>query len=220
MKRRLNLLCVLVVLVLGYSVFDSVYQMISLGVSTFETGYQAGKEEKDIRADLEKLQNVQHIALFPEGYPILIDSVLNEKAGEYVPAMYSQMIVSVKTEPSRWQKFTMKFMSFVYLFTVLFAIFVFVRLIISINKSDIFDWKNVRRLRWLGGSLILCFICELIPAYMTSAIVSEVFSLKGYSFNLSELFTITNLVLGISALIVGEVFAIGLRMKEEQDLTI
>ena len=50
--------------------------------------------------------------------------------------------------------------------------------------------------------------------------IDTVFSLHGYELSLSELVSTTTLVLGLCSLIVGEVFAIGLKMKEEQDLTI
>ncbi|WP_373825022.1 DUF2975 domain-containing protein, partial [Bacteroides heparinolyticus] len=96
----------------------------------------------------------------------------------------------------------------------------FIRLIISINKSDIFNWRNVRRLRRLGVVLILGFCSVLAGAYMDLVSVREVFSLRGYDLSLSEMANVTTLVLGLCALIVGEVFAIGLKMKEEQDLTI
>ena len=50
--------------------------------------------------------------------------------------------------------------------------------------------------------------------------MGKVFSVTGYSLSMADMVHITSLVLGLSALIVAEVFAIGLRMKEEQDLTI
>ena len=57
-------------------------------------------------------------------------------------------------------------------------------------------------------------------AYSNMASVSKVFSIPGYDLSLVDLVSITTLVLGLCSLIVGEVFAIGLKMKEEQDLTI
>jgi len=205
---------------MGYSVFESAYQMGTVMVASFEMGRRAAMDKKDIRAELEKIQNIQPIAVMPNDFPFFRDSVLNEKTGEYVPMMYSQMVVSVKTDSNPWQLFVIKFTAFLNIISMLLAIFIFIKLMISINKSIIFNWRNVRRLRWLGGSLILGFICLLIPMCMMSFVLSDVFSLKGYSLQMSEFITVTNLVLGLSALIVGEVFAIGLRMKEEQDLTI
>lgn len=229
MKNRLNILCFLVLLVLGYSISESLYQIglgMTMGVKTgFEEGYEAGRrgEKLDLskkRTKMANVMNMKHIALAPDVYPIFNDSVLNEKTGEYVPAMYSQMLVSVKSKQSVGQTLVIITFSLINLFAVLIAIAVFFFIIVSINKSKIFVWRNVYSLRWLGGVLILSFICTAVPTIVTSYALSDVFSIKGYDLHLSELVSITNLVLGLSALIVGEVFAIGLRMKEEQELTI
>lgn len=48
----------------------------------------------------------------------------------------------------------------------------------------------------------------------------EAFSLESYELILSDSVKVTNLLLGLISLIVAEIFAIGLKMKEEQDLTI
>lgn len=218
MKKRLNVLCLLVVLVLGYSIFESIYQVSVVMQASYKAGYNAGKN-RDM-SDLNNIANMKPIALMPDAFPFFTDSILNEKTGEYVPVMHSQMIVSVKTKPNIVQSLAMTFSSFINVFAILTAIVIFILLIVSINKSNIFNWKNVRRLRWLGGALILSFICSVIPMCLTSSMLSDVFSIKGYSLHLSEFISITNLVLGLSALLVAEVFAIGLRMKEEQDLTI
>lgn len=220
MKKRLNILCLLVALVLGYSVFDSAYQAGLMMVSSIERSLQMKTENKNVKAEIKKLQNIQPVAVFPDNFPFLADSVLNDKTGEYIPMTYNQMIVSVETEPNLGQRIGLKLTAFANIFTALWAVIIFIKLIISINKSNIFNWKNVRRLRWLGWVLILSFLSSAIPMWITGSILSDTFALKGYSLHLSEFISITNLVLGLSALIVGEIFAIGLRMKEEQDLTI
>lgn len=220
MKRRLNILCLLVILVLGYSVFDSIYQLGSIMVSGYEAGRQAVTNGDDNQSEFQKMKNMQPVAVFPDHFPVFTDSVFNAKTGEYIPMIHSQMLVSQKTELCLWQKIVAKLASFTNIFAVLFAIYLFIRLIVSMNKSVIFDWKNVRRLRWLGISLIVCFVCEAIPMCITYYALSDAFALKDYTLHFSEFITITNLVLGLSALLVGEVFAIGLKMKEEQELTI
>ena len=62
--------------------------------------------------------------------------------------------------------------------------------------------------------------CTFASSYLDFIGIDTVFSLHGYELSLSELVSTTTLVLGLCSLIVGEVFAIGLKMKEEQDLTI
>lgn len=222
MKRRLNILCVIVVLVLGYSVLESGYYFIA-GV---RAGVEAGIEN-DITMDNQRnLLNMKYISLLPEHLfrvgesGLFQDSVYNEKNGRYVPASFNSMMVSVDTKAAALEQVVSSLMSFLHMGVCIWAIVLFVRLVISINKSDIFNWKNVRRLRLLGTALIVSFCTAFLPAYLTFRGVGEVFAVRGYELNLSDMVNATTLVLGISTLIVAEVFAIGLKMKEEQDLTI
>lgn len=217
MKRRLNILCVLVTLVLSYSVFQAAYYFfvgakIGVEMSTDADG-------KDGKKALDLAFNMKEIALVPEQFNFS-DSVYNEKSGTYVPAMYSHMLVIVPVKANIWLMFTTHLFQTFYIFSLILAIFMFVKLIISINKSDIFLWKNVYCLRWMGGALIVSYLSAAIPLFITGYELSEVFNLRGYNLHQSELASTIALVLGIVSLIVGEIFAIGLKMKEEQDLTI
>lgn len=226
MKRRLNILCVLVMVVLGYSVFESMYILGNAFGNAFKDGVEMGvnmAKKKDKREDIDLMNKslwMKPIGLIPNSFAGLSDSVYNEKSGTYVPAIYCQMVVTVPTKSGLWSSLIMQLFSTFCFFTILLAIILFVQLIISINKSNIFNWKNVYRIRWIGGSLILSYLCLAIPAFVAGYELSEVFALRGYSLHQSELTSITTLVLGIASLIVAEVFAIGLKMKEEQDLTI
>ena len=205
MKRRLNILCVIVLLVLGYSVLETTYY-VGLGIKAgIEKGFDS-KIDAKVPKDL--------------GGDILIDSVYNEKTGEYVPAAYGQMIVSVNTQPSVLSRIVSLLILILNYVAIVWAVVLFIRLIVSINKSDIFNWKNVRRLRRLGVLLIIGFVCTFLLAFLSFHNVEKVFSVTGYSLSMADMVHITSLVLGISALIVAEVFAIGLKMKEEQELTI
>ena len=193
---------------------------IETPMCAFVDGFRAGMNYVDNKEQFQKTNNMKSIALFPDNFANLKDSVYNEKTGEFVPAIYGKLVVSVNTPVNIWLKFITMMCNFIGIFTMIFSVVFFAKLIIAINKSRIFDWKNVRRLRWLGAILILNFICSAFPAYISAYELSGVFSISGYSVNLSGLVSKLTLVLGLVALIVGEVFAIGLKMKEEQDLTI
>ncbi|WP_373722605.1 DUF2975 domain-containing protein [Bacteroides heparinolyticus] len=225
MKRRLNILCVIVMLVLSYSVLEAGYYLF-LGVKLgAEAGVEIAKNNKPDSSEYREMVNLRVIGLLPHGLStkgvrLLSDSVYNEKSGRYVPASYSSMVISVETHALAWKRTVNVLLVFLHLGLSVWGMVLFIRLIISINKSDIFNWRNVRRLRRLGVVLILGFCSVLAGAYMDLASVREVFSLRGYDLSLSEMANVTTLVLGLCALIVGEVFAIGLKMKEEQDLTI
>lgn len=221
MKRRLNILCLMVIFVLSYSVLEAGY-FFFIGA---KLGVESVAEKEDTHALWQKLMHMKYISLEShsftmKGGELFSDSVYNEKTGKYVPASYSSMVVSIDDHPALWEQIASKLLTFLQIGVYIWAIVLFVRLIISINKSDIFNWKNVRRLRRLGLALIISFCCSFSVAYITLYNVGEVFSLRGYTLELSGILGGTMLVLGLCSLIVGEVFAIGLKMKEEQDLTI
>ena len=129
------------------------------------------------------------------------------------------MVTNVKVDRSTWMMVAQVISGLLAVFAIIASTVLFIQLIVAINKSDIFNWKNVRRLRWLGGALLLNFISEAVPALMNDYELSSVFSLSGYSMETS-IDSVMLVILGLVSLIVGEVFAIGLKMKEEQDLTI
>lgn len=212
MKRRLNVLCLLVMLVISYSLIESLYY--------FSVGFNAGVEMSQTPEGIKQAMTMKPIAVTPSGFSQFSDSVYNEKTHTYVPALYSQLVVSVPVQTSTAK---MLMNSFVQMFAIamsVVAVIMFIQLIVSINRSRIFEWRNVRRLRWLGAALILHYLCMLIPLLVAGREVNEVFALRGYTLHQSELASILTLVLGIVSLIVAEVFSIGLKMKEEQDLTI
>lgn len=215
----------LVMLVLGYSVFESAYVIATAAIDGVEMGFKQGmglaKNKKMGKMHtVQDALGVKPIALMPEKFGACNDSVYNEKSGTYIPATYAQMVILLPTQTNIWLSlFSQMFLAFS-LIPALLAIVLFTKLIVSINKSDIFNWKNVSRLRWIGGSLILNFLCTAIPLFIAGYELSEVFALRGYSLHQADLVSTTTLVLGIASLIVAEVFAIGLKMKEEQDLTI
>lgn len=221
MKRRLNILCIIVVLVLSYSVLEMGYY-IFIGA---KAGVEAVVQKGPNLATHQELMNMRYISLVPQSFSMrggefFQDSVYNAKSGEYVPADYASMAISVDTHPSTWEVIADKLLSVLQIAMYIWAIVLFIRLIISINRSDIFNWRNVRRLRRLGIALISGFGCMFFSAYLSYYSIGEVFSLRGYDLQLSDMLDVTMLVLGLCSLIVGEVFAIGLSMKEEQDLTI
>lgn len=230
MKRRLNILCVVVMLVLCYSVVESAYYMgmgISLGAKTGIEAAQETKNDDKLKQHnaYNELTNMKYIALMPRSLnckvkDLLCDSIYNTKTGTYVPAAYSTLAVSVQTEESVGSKILSGLLGFVHLVSIVGAVVFFIKIIVAINRSNIFNWRNVRRLRLLGILLIVGFGCSWLAEYLSLCNLREVLSLQNYDLTLTDIVDVTNLVLGLTALIIAEVFAIGLKMKEEQELTI
>lgn len=212
MKRRLNILCLLVVLVLGYSVLEAAYYM--------GEGFMAGVEMTQDNEGFDRAKNMKAISVLPADFSDFTDSVYNEKTGAYVPALYGQLLISVPVKTSPAALIAVSLVQILGIAASVVGVILFVKLIVSINRSLIFSWRNVRRLRWLGVALIFHYLCMLIPLLVTGREVNQVFALRGYEIHQSDLVSVITLVLAIVSFIVAEVFAIGLKMKEEQDLTI
>lgn len=212
MKRRLNILCLLVVLVLGYSVLEAAYYM--------GEGFMAGMQMTQTNEGIDRAKNMKAISVVPADFSEFTDSVYNEKTGTYVPALYGQLLISVPVKTSHAVMAVVSLVQILGIVASVVGIILFIKLIVSINRSLIFSWQNVRRLRWLGVALIFHYLCMLIPLVVAGSEVNEVFALRGYELHQSDLVSVITLVLAIVSFIVAEVFAIGLKMKEEQDLTI
>ena len=202
MKKRLNLLCAIVLLVLGWSVVVTGYYMTRGAVEGFRQGWNYAEAEHEARE---------------QGRPVTEDAgeMLHMKYISLLPPMLS-LTVSIETR----HKWVGNLLSLLILAANIWALVVFIRLVISINRSDIFCWRNVRRLRRLGVLLVVAFACSWLSAWVEVEAVRDVLSIPHYELTMTDVVDRISLLLGLCALIVGEVFAIGLRMKEEQDLTI
>ncbi|MDO4164317.1 MAG: DUF2975 domain-containing protein [Bacteroides sp.] len=226
MKKRLNLLCAIVLLVLSFSVLQTGYYSLMGAKIGFDAGYDAANADAAQSAKMQALANMQIVTVIPDVFGedalnnMTRDSVFNVKSGKYVPAAHNMLYVYVNSGQGFKMRITMGVLSLLYLAFQIWALVLFIRLVISINRLSIFGWKNVRRLRLLGLMLIVAFGTQLLVAYINGQAVAEVFEMEGYLLRPFDAVRSLTLVLGLCSLIVGEVFAIGLKMKEEQDLTI
>ncbi|MBE6261662.1 MAG: DUF2975 domain-containing protein [Prevotella sp.] len=85
----------------------------------------------------------------------------------------------------------------------------FVRFILNVNHDKVFVWENVPLLRLTGVGLLVMALIVSADEYFTGTSLTEVYD---------NYFDI--LIFCVFNLIVAEAFAVGLKLKEEQDLTI
>lgn len=91
----------------------------------------------------------------------------------------------------------------------LYAVACFIRFILCVNQGEVFTWDNVSLLRITGW----CYV--IVPTVIVAVMTPE-------TDNLIEAWgaCVGGAAQGIFILIMAEAFAIGLKLKEEQDLTI
>lgn len=231
MKKRLNILCAVVLLLMGWSVLEMGYYMMVGATTGFKAGWEYAKQQKEnpqaaktpAMETIGQLQYMEHVHLSPLNFDMehwLADSVYNAKTQQYVPAMYAELMVSVPREESTAMRAAGSLLGLLKLAAGIWAIVLFIRWVVAVNRSDIFTWHNVRRLRRMGVLLLASCALTWLLEYLTVHALRQVFALPGYELTLAGSVSLSVLLLGLCSLIVAEVFAIGLRMKEEQDLTI
>lgn len=231
MKKRLNILCAIVLLVLGWSVIETSYYFVLGAAKGAKAGYEYARQLEENpqaanHAEINRLQGITNIHVLPRAFREfdlngwMADSVLNAKTGQYVPAMYYKMMISVKKPHNPVYSITNFLLSMLIIVANIWALVLFIKWILAVNRSDIFNWRNVRRLRLMGGLLLLSTACSVLTEYLSMRNLEQVFAMTDYELSLSGSISLSILLLGLCSLIVAEVFAIGLRMKEEQDLTI
>ena len=85
----------------------------------------------------------------------------------------------------------------------------FIRFILNVNRNKVFVWENVNLLRLTACGLMVLALVAAGDELYTGCSLVEVYDHFFDAF-----------IFGVFNLIVAEVFAIGLKLQEEQDLTI
>ena len=85
----------------------------------------------------------------------------------------------------------------------------FVRFILNVNRNKVFVWENVNLLRLAACGLMILAVVAAGDELYTGCSFVEVYDHFFDAF-----------IFGVFNLIISEVFAVGLKLQEEQDLTI
>lgn len=211
MKKRLNILCGLVFLAVFVSLIDAGME----GTRGFYEGYTSVPDEEPFDHAASSYQLcLRHRPDAP------CDSVWNAKSGAYVPVKMEQIHIHLDVYWG-WGYLLLQFIlaSILIAFSV-YVLVSFIRFIRNVNKEKIFHWDNVRLLRKMGWSLLLVYLVNILFVWLSYWDASQSLELEHYTLNYSHFLSDPMLLEGAIALVAAEVFAIGLRLQEEQDLTI
>lgn len=100
-----------------------------------------------------------------------------------------------------------------------------IKLLKSIEEREFFSLENVKRLRKIGLMLIGFAVLKWLYGHLMNYILLDYLDVKGVykassGFQLSLEFFNTTLFLGLMILLIANAFEHGLKLKEEQELTI
>ena len=221
MKKRLNFITALIGVALGFMLANS--EMLSSFTEGFAEGYKEGYDAvKNMDESAQKEKNdVFFLELRPvNGITARPSALLNQKSGEWMPASLSSVKVSIPSAAkSGWMKFWKVAGVLLFMAGFIMCGFNFLKVIFAVNKSVIFEWINVKRLRRTGLGFIVLFLSGIMLELPNHLLATTAIELADYSIKRSIIEGNT-LLLGMITLLVAEVFAVGLRMREEQELTI
>lgn len=145
---------------------------------------------------------------------VQVDSLTNRFANKPVP----YQVESIKTVivPTVWSSIVNSFAMFAVI-PFFAGIYCLIRLLISISKREVFTSDNVARLRFFTYSFTALYGLMILHNWLNHIEAVKQVALLGYEVVASHETDFTSLVIVI---LFTEIFAAGVKIKEEQELTI
>lgn len=215
MKKRLNIIRYVFLGILICAAAFNVYLKSDMIFNDVETTTRSQENRDDLGSYC--------INLTPNRF-IIMDSLFNEKTGQWMSAYIKEVSVYIPEEENAKPSIADTIVNYVKAILMLgsagMIFFNFIYMIDSVEKSIVFAWKNVRRLRLIGLGLFIFFIVDAFSFIYSGFIEKDLIKISDYSVVMESISTVGILTGGVVAFFVAEIFAVGLRLKEEQDLTI
>lgn len=146
---------------------------------------------------------------------VAVDSLFNSAIQQNVPCRMASMETEI--QPSFVNKLIFA-LAIPFVFFALYGFYCMVRVVISVSRGKVFTRENVNRMRLFVYSIILLGICIETYEYLLHRDAVSQIQFSGYELTSYGL-TFSWFSFLILALFT-EIFAVGVKMKEEQDLTI
>lgn len=177
-------------------------------------GFKDGWNEADEQGAL-KMHTPFTLNLEAEN-ALVLDTLKNQADGKLLPYVMNRAEVDGLKYPAWFGWGWLLIMPFALLF--FYAFYCVVRVILSVSRGEVFTQENVRRMRFFAYPVMAAaFVLELhqwmLYDYMASQVMLEGYRVASYTLEY-PLFCYVMLALFT------EIFAAGVKLKEEQDLTI
>ena len=200
--KKIRILALLVIVVFVAEV------IMSNGTADFRRGWNSAGNSREL-----KFSTVD-ISIKAEK-TIAVDSLFNSVIQQNVPCRMSSLETEI--QPSFINKLILM-LAFPLVLFALYGFYCMIRVVISVSSGKVFTRENVNRMHLFVYSIILLGICMETYEYLlhkdaVSQIQFSGYELTSYALPFSWF---SYLILALFT----EIFAVGVKMKEEQDLTI
>jgi hypothetical protein len=221
---RLKLFGVLFVVFYFAIIGEYVFSSVASFVAGFKQGFEEGMK---IKENLEpEREEICFLHLTPkQGEYTFPTELLNLKSGMLIKADFEKIKAQVKCSAKipAWLSILYGITMFLSIVTITLLIYIPVqayKTIRSIMKDDIFNQRNITRIRRIGYSLLIIFGIAAFGDYVVYRLGKQLVELADYN----HVFTLKDeyifLLFGLITLLFAEILKISHTMKEEQELTI
>lgn len=215
MKKKLNLFCVLIFVVIACDLLS----MSNVFITGFKSGMRHGTEKRNITET--NPNKYCYVSLLPvEMSQATAQTVVDNGTGRKQQAWPTQLIVPVEGKTNVFAAIFKMVYTLAFGVLALAALVAFVYFVRNVNKDNIFTHGNVNLLRVMGWCLFGAGVITTADGWYDAYTAQQTFSLSGYVVDYSSTADLTNIIFGLFSLVIAEAFAIARRMKEEQELTI
>ena len=228
MNTRFKIICLLFGIAYFYFVGTVIVDEIPVAIASFKEGMANARKQYDEKSNNGFSENETETLYFKvkpiSGFYSFPSSVTNLKAGNLVQTELSYFMAKVnKAQLSLHLKIgygILLFLAFPTLFAILFIPLQTYRVIRSVVKNEIFNPKNINRIRWIGYCLLFIFSVEIYANFIYTAKAQVLIQLEDYRiiFKMGEEYYW--LLFALVTLMFAEILKYSHTLKEEQDLTI
>ena len=210
--KKINILGIIAIIVYIVSFIGS--------FSEFKEGASAGwNHDTHMRSD-SIYQNPIKIA----DEPIEVRKIDNTNRAKvenkhfYMEVPYEISSITTYVETSTWHSIlTLSMLPLI--FAIIYGFYSLIRFLISVSNNQVFTDKNVHRIRWFVYSAITTQLILVLMEWLREQAAIAQINLPGYEI-ISNALTNFDWISMIVTILLTEIFAIGTKIKEEQDLTI
>jgi len=215
MKKRLNILCIIILVMLAAHIIGTFFVVSTAFASGFEAGLA---EEENNDGQVSEFYTVR---VFPTE---MTDRTAATLTDYKTKRQYKVWPASVAIKGDSTFAPSMLLTEGASGLTVIVASIVglvaFVKFVRNVNRDEIFTKGTIRHLRCLGWCFLISSIALFIGYGVELAAAQGKFNVSGYTVSYEDFTKSKGLLFAIFTFIIAEAFAIAKNMKEEQELTI
>ena len=215
MKKRVNFICITILMVVSAYLGLMLY---CAGVS-FCMGFKTALENE--KNGQEMGARAAYLSLIPNEVTDLTSvSISDAVTGEKKEAWALSVLVPAEESSTSSSPAMTLALSLLNMVGSVVALIGIVQFVICLNRNEVFSWKTVKSLRKSGFGLLLAGAATSLMGFFQVLAALDYIQPSNYTVNYADQIELGMIIFGLFLLLMSEAFALGLRLQEEQELTI